>query len=262
MKKQIQLFFTALMFYTRIPCPKNIVTLPDDLNAATRYYPLVGIIVGALSFLVFWGADFLFGTLIAVVLALAAGVLITGAFHEDGFTDVFDGFGGGWNKEKILEIMKDSRIGAFGTIAVLLLMLLKMVSLWSISTVLSIDNMLMIFLVFITYHSLARLTSGNIVFLSKYARADATSKVKPIEKGATTTEIIIAYVVGLLPLGIFAYYEINVLWVVVPLAFLVFFAKRYFEKHIGGYTGDCLGFTEQVAELIILLYLTALWKFL
>ena len=262
MKRQIQLFFTALVFYTRIRCPKKIVVLSDELNAATRFYPLIGIIVGALSFLALWGTEFLFGTTIAVVMSVAAGVLITGAFHEDGFSDVFDGFGGGWTKEKILEIMKDSRIGAFGTIALVLMMALKIISLWHISNTLIHNNIPVLFLVFITYHSLARLTSGNIVFLSNYARADATSKVKPIEKGATATEIVIAYFIGLLPLCILAYFYVYVLWVIVPLALLVFFAKRYFERYIGGYTGDCLGCTEQIAELVILLYFVALWRFM
>lgn len=251
-----------MTFYTRIPCPNSIRILPDELNSSIRYYPLIGFIVGALSFCVFWGANFLFGTNLAVVLSIAAGVLLTGSFHEDGFTDVFDGFGGGWTKEKILEIMKDSRIGAFGTIALVLLIALKILSLNTLTSVLSDSNMIAVFLIFVSYHSLARLTSGNIVFLSKYARADETSKVKPIEKGATIKEIVIAYFIGLLPLGILSFYIIHVLWVLVPLSFLILFAKRYFEKNIDGYTGDCLGFTEQAAEIIILLFFVALWRFL
>ncbi len=117
------------MFYTRIPCPKNIDHNPDYLNKASRYFPLIGWIVGGISFLVYYLSAVLFTNEIAVILALIAGILTTGAFHEDGFADVCDGFGGGWTKEKILMIMKDSAIGAYGAIGVVLLFLLKFQSL-------------------------------------------------------------------------------------------------------------------------------------
>ena len=96
----------------------------------------------------------------------------------------FDGFGGGWTKEKILEIMKDSRIGTYGTVALILLFALKIVSLYILLPKLEKEGWSMLFLFFIMYHSLARLTSGNIVFISQYARDDLTSKVKPVEKHA------------------------------------------------------------------------------
>ena len=125
MKKEIRIFFTALMFYTRIPCPSSTDHHPDYINKATRYFPLIGWIVGGLSFLAFLGSSYVFNTSISVVISLIIGVLVTGAFHEDGLADVVDGFGGGWTKQKILDIMKDSRIGAFGAISLVLLFLLK-----------------------------------------------------------------------------------------------------------------------------------------
>lgn len=258
MKRQIELFFTSLMFYTRIPIPKCIKSRHEELNCATRFYPLVGCIIGALSFVVFWAANYLFSPEISAILTLGAGVLLTGAFHEDGFADTFDGFGGGYTKEKILEIMKDSRIGTYGTMALILQMALKIFALASFAG----EPPAVLALLFVMYHSLARLTSGNVVFWSKYARADATSKVKPVEKGATKIEILIAYIIGFTPLSVLAY-SVPGLWgVLIPLALLFWLAKRYFEKHIGGYTGDCLGFTEQASELVILLYTVALWKFM
>ena len=125
MKREIHLFFTALMFYTRIPCPKNIDHNPDDLNKATRYFPLIGWIVGTVSFIAYYAVSLFLETETAVILGIIAGILTTGAFHEDGFADVCDGFGGGWTKEKILLIMKDSAIGAYGAIGILLLLVLK-----------------------------------------------------------------------------------------------------------------------------------------
>ena len=125
-KEEIKIFFTSLMFYTRLPCPSYIDHSENYLNKATRYFPLIGIIVGTISFLLFWIFNQIFNVEINIIIAIATGILITGAFHEDGFADTFDGFGGGWTKEKILEIMKDSRIGAYGAISLIVLILLKL----------------------------------------------------------------------------------------------------------------------------------------
>ena len=129
MKKELHIFFTTLMFYTRIPCPKNIDHNPEYLNKATRYFPIVGWIVGGISFAVYYLSSIVFSQEIAIILSMIGGILTTGAFHEDGFADVCDGFGGGWTKEKILMIMKDSAIGAYGAIGLVLLFLLKFQSL-------------------------------------------------------------------------------------------------------------------------------------
>ena len=125
-KEEIKIFFTSLMFYTRLPCPSYIDHSENYLNKATRYFPLIGIIVGTISFILFWIFNQIFNVEISIIIAIATGILITGAFHEDGFADTFDGFGGGWTKEKILEIMKDSRIGAYGAISLIVLILLKL----------------------------------------------------------------------------------------------------------------------------------------
>lgn len=262
MKHQIEIFFSALMFYTRIPCPSKIDCSNVDLNKASRYYPLVGVIVGTLSFVSYLAAFLLFGNALGVVFSLVAGVLTTGAFHEDGFADTFDGFGGGWTKEKILDIMKDSRIGTYGTVALVLLFSIKIFSLYTLLPQLVNEGWTTVFLFFILYHSLARLTSANIVFVSQYARDDLTSKVKPVEKYSTRTEIISSYILGLTPLTIFAVKVPVVCIVLLPLILLVVKGSKYFEKWIGGYTGDCLGCIEQMAELSIMLTFVAVWRFM
>lgn len=262
MKEEIRIFFTALMFYTRIPCPKNIDHSPDYINKATRYFPLIGWIVGAFSFFIFWVSSLIFDVNISVLFSLIAGVLVTGAFHEDGLADVFDGFGGGWTKEKILEIMKDSRVGAFGVIALIFLFALKFFSLANLLSKFDIQNHLFIPLFFITYHSLARVTAISIVFTSHYAREDEKSKAKPIAKAHGFKEVIGAYFFGLLPLIILCYFKWQFCIIVLPLALLYFYSKGYFNKWIGGYTGDCLGAVEQMAECVCLLTFLALCKFM
>ncbi len=262
MKNELRVFFTALMFYTRIPCPPSTDHSPEYINKATRYFPFIGWIVGGVSFVVYALFSLLFEVEIAVVFSLVAGILCTGAFHEDGFADVFDGFGGGWTKTKILDIMKDSRIGAYGGIAIGLLIVLKILVLSKL--LLKIDNsdFFTVFLIFVSYHALARLTSINIVFTSEYAREDETSKAKPIATGHTFVEIIGAYVFGLIPVGILSFMNLMFLVVLVPLILLYWYSNRYFKKWLGGYTGDCLGATEQFAEIVVLLTFLALWKYI
>lgn len=262
MKEEIKIFFTALMFYTRIPCPKNIDHSPEYINRATRYFPLIGWIVGLISFVTFWLSSYLFDVNISILFSLLAGVLVTGAFHEDGLADVFDGFGGGWTKAKILDIMKDSRVGAYGAIALIFLFTLKFYSLSSLLTKLHTENYFFIALLFISYHSLSRLTAINIVFTLKYSRDDETSKAKPIAKAHSYKEIIGAYFFGLIPLIAVCFFQIKFCFVIIPLVILFFFSKRYFNKWIDGYTGDCLGAVEQIAECVCLLTFVALWKFI
>tara|TARA_R110002126_G_scaffold147080_3_gene293057 strand:+ start:29 stop:865 length:837 start_codon:yes stop_codon:yes gene_type:complete len=265
MKKELDIFFTAMMFYTRIPCPKNIDHNPDYLNKASRYFPVIGWIVGAVAFGVFSLFNYLMTPEIAVIFSMVASILVTGAFHEDGFADVCDGFGGGWTKEKILVIMKDSAIGAYGAIGVVLLFLLKYQALsYIVSTIdlLNIKTQIVIFSLFVSAHSLSRLAAISIVFTHEYSREDATSKSKPIAQNYTWREVVGAFFFGLLPLVALTFIQWQFILVLVPIFFTRFFMARYFQKWIDGYTGDCLGATQQVCEVVFYISVIALWKFI
>lgn len=249
------------MFYTRIPCPKNITHHPDYLNKATRYFPFIGWIVGSISFLAFYLFSFFLSTEIAVILAIIASILTTGAFHEDGFADVCDGFGGGWTKEKILLIMKDSAIGAYGAIGLVLLFLLKF-KLLSESISLITNNIFLVFLLFISAHSLSRLAAISIIFTHEYSRDDASSKSKPIAKQYSWKEVFGSFFFGLIPLIVFSYFNLKFLLIIIPVFITRYFLARYFQKWIDGYTGDCLGATQQVCEIVFYLSILFLWKFI
>jgi len=261
MKKELKILFTAIMFYTRIPCPSSTDHSPDYINKATRYFPFIGWIVGAISFAVYWLSAQLFDTNIAVTLSILAGVMTTGAFHEDGLADVYDGFGGGWTKEKILTIMKDSRVGAYGVIVLIFSFILKYFALSNLVAQRK-DYTLELFLFFISYHALARLTAVSIVFTEQYAREYESSKAKPISKAHTYKEVIGALFFGLLPLMGLVYFHWEFVLVLFPLLILRWYSARYFNRWIEGYTGDCLGAAEQVAELIIVLSFLVVWKFM
>ena len=265
MKKQIHIFFTALMFYTRIPCPENIDHNPDYLNKASRYFPLIGWIVGGISFVFYYVGTFLFTNEIAVILAIIAGILTTGAFHEDGFADVCDGFGGGWTKEKILLIMKDSAIGAYGAIGVVLIFLLKfegILTALSKSEIVNLQSTICNLLLFVSAHAVSRLAAISIVFTHQYSREDASSKSKPIAKKFTWKEVVGALFFGLVPLVILSFFQWQLLLVLIPVFIARFFLARYFQKWIDGYTGDCLGATQQVCEVIFYLSIIGIWKFI
>ena len=253
------------MFYTRIPCPKNIDHNPDYLNKASRYFPLIGWIVGGICFGIYYLSSIVFSVEIALILSMIAGVLTTGAFHEDGFADVCDGFGGGWTKEKILLIMKDSAIGAYGAIGLVLLFLLKFNALYSLiqtSEIVNLQSEIKNLLFFISAHSVSRLAAISIVFTHHYSREDASSKSKPIAQNFTWKEVVGAFFFGLLPLAILSFFQWQLLLVLLPVFVARFFLARYFQKWIDGYTGDCLGATQQVCEVIFYLSIIAIWKFI
>jgi adenosylcobinamide-GDP ribazoletransferase len=124
MKREWQIFLTALSFYTRIPIR---IDHPDSdhLNESIKYFPIIGFLTGSLFFVSYIFLSHAFGSDLGILFALLTGILLTGALHEDGFADVCDGFGGGWTKPKILEIMKDSRVGTYGLIGLIFLLLIK-----------------------------------------------------------------------------------------------------------------------------------------
>lgn len=257
MRKEIQIFFTAIMFYTRIPCPTWVDHSEEYLNKATRYFPLIGWIVGGVSGMVFLGSTYLLPTPVSIILSMVAGILVTGAFHEDGWADVCDGFGGGWTKEKILKIMKDSVVGAYGVIGVVLILLMKFVLLWEISK--STTNFQFV-LVLLTAHSVSRFCAVTMIFSHSYVRENEDSKAKPVAKKLPFNNFIVAGLFGLVPLALFQ----NLLYALVIV--LPMLAKTYlgyyFKKWIGGYTGDCLGATQQLTEVAFYLGLMILWKFI
>lgn len=252
MRREIELFFTALMFFTRIPVP-DMEYSQEKLNKSSRYFPLVGLVVGVLTALIYMLGSVLLNPAIAVLLSMAGSILITGAFHEDGFCDTCDGFGGGYTKEKILEIMKDSRIGSYGAVGITLMLLAKFIALNQI-------DIKYIPLLFIAAHSISRLTSVSLLFSMKYVSGEGKSK--PIAVAMNLNSLLFAIVTGILPLLLFKSFWIFSL--LLPQILVRSFSARYFLKHIGGYTGDCLGAVQQIAELTFYISFIGLlqWKFI
>jgi len=251
----IKLFFTALMFYTRIPCPANTPHSPEALNRATVFFPLIGWIIGFFAGVSFYYCAQYFSTFTAAIISTGITILLTGAFHEDGFADVCDAFGGGWKKEQVLEIMKDSRVGAYGAIGISLLLLLKIALIddtFFIHGYLR-DELWTVTLIFMSAHSISRFSACSIIYFGDYARAndDTTSKSKPIAKQFPTHLFIISGIFALAPIALLAEisYSPQYWLILIPVVLITWRAMTYFKSRIGGYTGDCLGATQQLSEV-------------
>lgn len=257
LRHQLTLFFTALQFYTRLPAPKWVLYRPENLSLATGYLPFVGWIVGLIAGGTWLVADYLTNPSIAVLCSMVISILLTGAFHEDGFADVCDGFGGGWTREKILEIMKDSRVGTYASVGLILILALKFALLQSIA---GWDAAIVFVLV--SAHALSRLMPVFVIYMLPYAR-DTDSKAKPVAQKPPFRVLVMAIIFGVLPLFGMAVClkQPLVLAAILPSGLITILLAGYFKKWIGGYTGDCLGAIQQVCEVAFYFFMVVLWKF-
>ncbi|MEO6352067.1 MAG: adenosylcobinamide-GDP ribazoletransferase [Burkholderiaceae bacterium] len=249
---QLRLFLIALQFFTRIPIPRWVGFEPDWLQHAVRYFPAVGWVVALLTAAVYALSALLWPQAVAVLLSTIAGIYLTGAFHEDGFADVCDGFGGGLTQQRVLEIMQDSRVGAYGAIGIALLLALKCVLLSSLPGAEVVIALLLA-------HPLSRLFSTALIWRLDYAKAQG--KAKPLAQQMSAAEFLIATLSVALPAAI----ALAMDWIAwqallagaICAALATVFLARKFVQHIGGYTGDCLGAVQQMAEVAFYLGLLA-----
>lgn len=269
MKKELRIFFTALMYFTRIPVPAGTDHSPEYLQAAPKYFPLVGLIVGSGAALVFLIFAFFITADTGILASMIAGLLITGAFHEDGLADVCDGFGGGWTKEKILLIMKDSRIGAFGAIGLIVLLggkflllenLCRIVSSPQLPGQMSAGGWRYFMLSLIAAHSISRLMPLLVIQWSDNVTDPDHSKSRPVtSRKLTPGEGVLAMLFASIP---FVFLPWKFLLIIPPMLFTTWRLTKYFKKWIGGYTGDCLGAIQQINELVFYLGSIFIWRFI
>jgi adenosylcobinamide-GDP ribazoletransferase len=244
MIRELEAFFAALRFFTRLPVPSRVGHSEQQLEQAARYFPLIGIVVGAIGALVTVATALRLPVTLAILAGMAATLLVTGAFHEDGLADAVDGFGGAWQKERVLEIMKDSRIGTFGAIAVTLMLLAKFNALVQID---ALTGRRTLALALVAGHALSRLASTALISVLHYVREDDGAKSRPVVGRLPAAGLGLAALFGLAPCVPLAAPR---LWIAIGLVIVVTaLAARYFVRRIGGYTGDCLGAAQQVAEL-------------
>lgn len=252
---QVRLFFIALQFFTRLPVPRWVGFDAQWLHHASRYFPAVGIVVGVVASAVYALAGWFWPQPVAVLLSTIAGIWLTGAFHEDGFADACDGLGGGMTKERVLDIMKDSRIGSYGAIGIGLLLALKCTALSCLPPSMAAAAML-------AAHPASRLAATALIWKLDYVKSEG--KAKPLAQHMSGMEFAIALVTVLAVfatlclLGALSWRSIAAGVAAAVLA-TVWLARKFVTR-IGGYTGDCLGAVQQVAEVATYLALLAVVK--
>ena len=232
----------AFMFYSRIPMPHSTPHDRQTLTRAAALLPLVGFVVGSISALLGFAAALVLPGGFAVVLAMSIGVLLTGAFHEDGLADTVDGLGGGWTTEQKLEIMKDSRSGAYAVIATVLQQL-------------AVFNLLVameapVRWVFLAIaHIASRVGPMFVMLAADYLRTDKPNKVggavgrQPFRRVIMTVALGLALVVPAVLLGV-STVTLGLVFAAVIAVSLV--ATAHLRRKLGGYTGDTLGAVQQV----------------
>ncbi|WP_291994310.1 adenosylcobinamide-GDP ribazoletransferase [Candidatus Accumulibacter sp. ACC003] len=237
-RHELEYFFGALRFFTRLPVPAWVGHSSEALDRAARYFPAVGVLVGAIAALVFMVCERFWPTSLAVLAAMASSIYLTGAFHEDGWSDMVDGFGGGWEKAQILTIMKDSRIGSFGAVALLMLVLTRFYALFELDPRLIPAALL-------AGHALSRFASTTLLRTLDYVRDEG--KAKPLATRIGYRELAFAGSTAVLPLLLLPPAQAAIGCLLAALATL--WLARLFRRQIGGYTGDCLGAVQQLAEV-------------
>lgn len=243
LKYQLELFWLALGFFSRLPIPQSTPYSESRMNQAGRYFALVGLCLGALCAAVYWLAESVLGPNVAVVAMMVFSLLLTGAFHEDGLTDMADGIGGGMTLEKRLTIMKDSRIGTYGASALVMALLGKYVLLTELAP---LTNVL---LVIIAAYTLSRAVAASLIYDMPYVSDPDASKSKPLANQQSKSELVILAITALVPLLWFDF-ELVAVIVGITAIFRIMF-KHWLMKRIGGFTGDCLGGAQQIMELLI-----------
>ena len=243
MRNVMHLFFTAVQFLTRIPVPAADFHA-DDLANSLVFFPLVGLLLAAGGLLLHFFLATHTANAVVILVILLYLVLLTGALHEDALADAADGFGGGREKEQILAIMRDSRIGSYGAIAIAFSLLVRFVLLTELPT-----------MKFTAYFA-----AGQV--LSRWTPLPLSFFLLPAQAGSGQGSRVagkvswFSFVCGtVLALGIAALLLKDALLVAGSIAVLITaITGFYYQKRLGGITGDCLGATIQLAEMGV--YLT------
>lgn len=260
-------FLWTLGFLTIIPIDRENRLKPKGKIPVVYWFPVVGLCIGIFLSLAYLPLSVFFPPLVDTALIILLSVTITGAMHLDGLADTCDGIWGGWNREKRLEIMKDSRIGGFGAIGLICLLGLKYVSLLSVGEISPVNclpfgigiNCISCFIppglvnkgvAFLLMPVAGRWAQVCAAGLSTYARSE--SGTGSIIAGGTTRKQVFS--AALFPIFLFwFFYHLYgfVIFAIITIFTLVWI--WYIKKKIGGMTGDTLGATNEIAELVFLL---------
>ena len=240
MKQEWQAFWLAVGFLTRIPMPVKIDYSQALMNRSSLYFPLVGLLLGGLYAALFTGLAAFWSLPVCIGLVLAFHLWITGTFHEDGLADSMDALGGGYTVARRLEIMKDSRIGTYGAVALFVALGLKVVLLMDAEPV---------WLALLVTPAIGRLTPLLLMRFLPYVTDPDTSKSKPVAEAFSGQRLLLATLFTVVVALLFSVWLPALL--AVGVVALLWGASL--KRQLGGYTGDALGASVVFTELVFLL---------
>ncbi len=245
-KQAINRYFVAQMFLTRLPTPANLQWSEEELAASTSWFPAVGITIGAIA-----SAAWIFGNLlwephIAAVAAVAVAIIATGAFHEDGLADSADGIGGAFELDKKLAIMRDSRIGTYGSVALIVVTISKVMALAMVPPSMIVATL-------ISAHVIARWSSVPLIYNNLYVREQGTGK--PFAATVTKTRLLYSSLFTLIVTALCV--QLKALALLIAVFMFLWIAQTWLRRKLGGITGDTLGAVNSLTELLVYLVLTA-----
>lgn len=247
---QLRLLLMAIQYFTRVPMPSWVGHSAEHLNGTARYFTAVGVLVGGVGALVLWTTSLILPGPLPVILSTAATVFLTGAFHEDGLADTFDGLGGAATRERALEIMKDSRIGTFGVAALVLTLLIKVAALSSLPVTFAI-------VVLIAGHAFSRACAVTLLFAGSHVGNPELSRARAVAQPMSRGELVFAAIVGVAPLY---WCGVHALAGIVCALIVLYVLARWFMRRLGGFTGDTLGAAQQLTEITFYLAVLASWN--
>lgn len=251
MQVSVHAFLSALTYFTRIPSPICIGSTRTE--GAVCFAPIVGWLVGGIAAAAFAVAHLVFPITVAVVISMIASILVTGGLHEDGWMDFCDGFGGASDREQTLRIMRDSHSGAFAVLGAIMVLLLKFTILTALAALLASDPAWMLGILTATLvagHGSSRFAAVAYMYTRSYVPGDNPTKAASMAKRMRAGELAIAAIGGLLPVVLLgALWSWLALLALLPVLVVFVAMDRMMIRRLGGYTGDCLGAVQQLAEL-------------
>lgn len=244
--------WASMIFFTRLPFWRLHEPPKECYKAVVEHWPMTGWLTGSIMAVTLWLGSLYLPYAVAVLLAIVVRLLITGALHEDGLADFLDGFGGGGNnRERILNIMKDSHIGTYGVIGLILYELLLAVSLFSMTPILAAMAIL-------AADPFAKMVTAQLIMMMPYARTEEEAKNKTIYRKMSWKASVSLAIQGLLPMMAFIWLTGAKWTTIVFIPFLVmYFLYLLIWRKIHGYTGDCCGAVCLLVELATLLTICA-----
>ena len=244
--------WAAFIFFTRLPFWRLHEPPKECFKTVVEHWPLTGWLTGGIMAATLWLCAQVLPYYIAILIAIVMRLLVTGALHEDGLADFLDGFGGGGNnRQRILDIMKDSHIGTYGVIGLILYLLLLFFCLSSMTPEMAAFSIM-------AADPYAKMLTSQLIIMMPYARQEEEAKAKVVYRKISVASGVGLAVQGLLPLGLFIYYT-GLAWqtlIFIP-ALVMYFLYLLIWRKIHGYTGDCCGAVCLLVELSVYLTLIA-----